>query len=227
MTLTDRKPNIQIKGIKEGLLVSIAEGEWAELQASLIEHIRENAGFFQGARVALEVGNHILHAAEMGALRDQLSENGISLWAVVSNSPLTEKTAQMLGLATRLSPPKPDRTIKPLNPPVDGESAIFVNRTLRSGFKVTFQGNVVVVGDVNPGAEVIASGSIVVWGRLRGVVHAGAEGNTKAIVCALDLSPMQLRIAEFVAVPPRRHGKPKPEIAHITNGQVVADPWES
>lgn len=227
MTLTDRKPTIQIKGIKEGLLVSLAEGDWAELQASLIQHIRENASFFQGARVALDVGNHILHAAEMGGLRDQLSENGINLWAVISNSPLTEKTAQVLGMATRLSPPKPERTIKPLNPPVDGENAIFVNRTLRSGFKVTFQGNVVVVGDVNPGAEVIASGSVVVWGRLRGVVHAGAEGNTKAIVCALDLSPMQLRIAEYVAVPPRRNGKPKPEIAHITNGQLVADPWES
>jgi len=227
MMLTDRKPSIQIKGIKEGLLVTLGEGEWSELQANLIQHIRENAGFFQGAKVALEVGNHILHAAEMGSLRDQLSENGISLWAVLSNSPSTEKTAQMLGIATRLSAPKPERVIRPQNMPVDGESAIFVHRTLRSGFKVIFQGNIVVIGDVNPGAEVIASGSIVVWGRLRGVAHAGAEGNSKAVVCALDLSPMQLRIADYVSVPPKRHGKPRPEIAHITNGQVVADPWES
>lgn len=217
---------VQIKGIKDGLLITLGEGEWPEIQKALIEHIRERAGFFQGAKIALDVGNQILHAAEMGNLRDQLSENGISLWAVLSNSPLTEKTAQMLGLATRLTKPNPERVIKPAQPAVDGENALFIHRTLRSGVKVEYQGHVVVMGDINPGAEVIASGSILVWGRLRGVVHAGAEGNETAVVCALDLTPMQLRIAKFVSVPPKRKGKPQPEIAHVTNGQVVADSWE-
>lgn len=224
--VTDRKLLIQIKGIKEGLLITLGEGEWPELEKALLEHINEQASFFQGAKVALDVGNHILHAVEMGGLRDRLSETGVSLWAILSNSPLTEKTAQVLGLATRLAAPKPDRVIKPSKPDMDGEAAIFIHRTLRSGFRVIYQGNVVVVGDVNPGAEIIAAGSVVVWGRLRGVVHAGAEGDEKALVCALDLAPMQLRIARLVAVPPKRKGKPQPEIAHIINNQVVADPWE-
>ena len=224
--VTERKLLIQIKGIKEGLLITLGEGEWPDLQKALLEHINEQAGFFQGAKVALDVGNHILHAAEMGGLRDQLSGTGVSLWAILSNSPLTEKTAQVLGLATRLAAPKPERIIRPTKPDLDGEAAIFIHRTLRSGFRVIYQGSVVVVGDVNPGAEIIAAGSVVIWGRLRGVVHAGAEGDEKAVVCALDLAPMQLRIAKYVAVPPKRKGKPQPEIVHIINNQVVADPWE-
>jgi septum site-determining protein MinC len=208
-------------------LVTLGEGEWSQLQAALLEHIQERAGFFQGARVALDVGNHILHAAEMGNLRDQLSGMGISLWAVLSNSPTTEQTAQVLGLATRIFTPRPDRTIKPVNAPhPDGEPAILVRRTLRSGMRISYQGNVIVMGDVNPGAEIIASGSVLVWGRLRGLVHAGAEGDEKAVVGALDLHPMQLRIASVVSVTPERHGKSHPEMVRIDNGQLVADPWD-
>jgi len=221
----DRQKIMQIKGIKDGLLVTLGEGDWPELELALLAHVEGKADFFKGARMALDVGNHILKAAEMGALRDRLSNKGISLWAVISNSPLTEQTAQMLGLATRISTPHPERAIRPLDTNLAGETAVFVKRTLRSGFKVTHRGHVVVVGDVNPGAEVIAGGSVVVWGRLRGVVHAGAEGDETAVVCALEMIPTQLRIAEFAAVPPQRSKKPEPEIARIQNGQVVAEPW--
>jgi septum site-determining protein MinC len=58
------------------------------------------------------------------------------------------------------------------------------------------------LGDVNPGAEIIAGGSVVVWGRLRGLVHAGAMGDDTAVICALDLNPTQLRIADQIAIPP-------------------------
>ena len=85
----------------------------------------------------------------------------------------------------------------------------------------------VVIGDVNPGAEIIAAGSVIVWGRLRGVVHAGSEGNEKAAVYALDLNPMQLRIAKYIAVPPSRKGKSSPEMAVISDGQVTAIHWET
>ncbi len=226
--MSEKRVNIQIKGVRDGLLVTLGEGEWNELQADLLSHIQERAAFFNGARVALEVGNNILHAAEMGNLRDRLSELGISLWAVLSNSPTTEQTAQVLGLATRIFTPRPERIVKSaasVHP--DGEAALFVHKTLRSGMRISYQGNVIVIGDVNPGAEIIASGSVIVWGRLRGVVHAGAEGNEKAIVGALDLHPMQLRIASIVSVTPERRGKTLPELAHIENGQVVADPWDT
>jgi septum site-determining protein MinC len=218
--------NIQIKGIREGIMVTLGEGAWSDLLESLLQQVNEQSNFFHGARLALDVGNITLHAAELGTLRDQLSEQGISLWAVLSNSPTTEQTAQVLGLATRLSTPKPERFVRALDTNLSGESSIMVHRTLRSGFKLTSPGHVTVIGDVNPGAEIIAGGSVVVWGKLRGVVHAGSEGNEQAEVCALDLAPTQLRIAGIIAVPPQKRGKPLPEIARIINGQVVAEPWD-
>jgi septum site-determining protein MinC len=223
--VNDRRQIMQIKGIKDGLLVTLGEGSWTDLEAAFLAQVEEKSSFFQGARVALDVGNHILRAAEMSALRDRLSGKGISLWAVISNSPVTEQTAQVLGLATRISTPRPERAIRPMDTNLEGENAIFVQRTLRSGFKVSHNGHVIVIGDVNPGAEIIAGGNVVVWGRLRGVVHAGADGNENALVCALDMMPTQLRIAGLVTTPPQRKGKAEPEVARIRNGQVVAEPW--
>lgn len=107
----------------------------------------------------------------------------------------------------------------------DGEPAILVRRTLRSGFSLKHSGHVIVIGDVNPGAEIIAGGNVLVWGRLRGVVHAGADGNEEAIVCAMDLSPTQLRIAGQIAITPQRRGKSQPEMARLQAGKVVAEPW--
>ena len=223
--MADGQGKLHIKGIRDGLLVTLGEGDWPDLQAALLSQIREQGSFYQGAKLALDVGNQILRAVDLGGLRDQLSDRGISLWAVISNSPTTEQTARVLGMATRLSNPKPDRPIRPLDTTLTGENAVLVQRTLRSGFKLVHQGHVVVIGDVNPGAEIIARGSVVVWGRLKGVVHAGADGDLGAIVCALELSPTQLRIATQFATTPQRKGKPQPEIAKIVNGQVVAEPW--
>lgn len=227
--MVNERRQMQIKGIKDGLLVTMGEGDWADLEVALLNHVEAKAGFFQGARVALDVGNHILRAAELGSLRDRLSSKGINLWAVLSNSPVTENTAQVLGLATRISTPRPERTIKPMDTNLAGENAVFVHRTLRSGYKISHHGHIIVLGDVNPGAEVIAGGSVIIWGRLRGVVHAGAEGDEKSVVCALEMDPTQLRIAGLVSVPVKRgifgRGKSDPEMVRIQNGALVVEPW--
>jgi len=217
---------VQIKGIRDGLLVSLGDAGWPVIHRALLERIEQQPAFFQGARLALDVGNQALKSAELTVLRDQLSERGIMLWAVVSNSPLTENTAQLLGLATRIhkaARPQELQTAKG----IDDETALWVNKTLRSGTRIEFAGHIVVFGDVNPGAEVIAGGSVIIWGRLRGVVHAGAQGNRQAVVCALDLSPTQLRVAEEIAVAPERSSKPQPEIVRIKDGQLQAEPWTS
>jgi septum site-determining protein MinC len=217
---------IEIKGIRDGLLVTMGEGPWPEVRNALLEHIQQQAQFLQGARLALDVGNHVLKAAELGQLRDALSGSGLALWAVLSNSPTTEQTAQTLGLATRLSRPKPVRVHDPAETRLHGgEPAVLVRRTLRSGFRLQHSGHIVVLGDVNPGAEIIAGGNVIVWGHLRGVVHAGAEGDENAVVCALDLSPTQLRIAGQIAITPQRRGKSHPEMARLKDGHVVAEMW--
>ncbi len=228
MTMSEIRTNIQIKGIKDGLLVTLGEGEWSDLEAGLLKQIDDQISFFKGARLTLDVGNAILHVVEMSILRDQLSERGVGLWAVLSNSPTTESTAQNLGLATRVSTPRPDRVVRTLDTNLtSGESGILLQRTLRSGFKVSFEGHVIVLGDVNPGAEIIAGGNVIVWGKLRGSVHAGAENDDHAVVCALDLAPMNLRIGKFTASLTVKSGKPLPTVARVKNGQIVAEPWDS
>lgn len=218
---------VQIKGIKDGLLVTIGEGEWTAVQSALLASIEEKASFFHGARLAMEVGNRVLHAAELGLLRDRLSDRGIALWAVMSASPVTEQTAQVLGLATRLSLPRPERTIRPLDTTLEGENSVFIQRTLRSGFKILSHGHVTVLGDVNPGAEVVAGGNVVVWGRVRGSIVAGADGNDQAVVCAMVLEPTQLRIANLVANLPFKKIPAQPVSAAIRNGIILVEPWKS
>jgi len=218
---------VQIKGIREGLLVTVGDGEWEQVHQTLLEQLDEQGVFLHGARLALDVGNHALKAVELGKLRSDISQHEMTLWAVLSNSPITEQTAQTLGLATRIGKPQPEYPAARAETLLHtGEDAILVQRTLRSGISLNHAGHVVVLGDVNPGAEVIASGNILVWGRLRGMAHAGAEGNELAIVCALDLSPTQLRIAGHIAMTPQRRGKPQPEMARLDSGQVVAENWD-
>jgi len=219
------RSKVQIKGIREGLLVTLSEGEWSEVHQSLLDKIEDQGDFLRGAKMILDVENHVLNAATMGKLRDELSEKGVSLWAVLSNSPKTELTAQTMGLATRIHQAHPNSDTRPVDSSVDGEGAILIRRTLRSGNNVAFQGHVVVIGDVNPGAEIVADGDVIVWGRLRGMVHAGADGDDEAVVCALDLAPTQLRIADKIAIPPQERGESKPEIAIVHGDQVIAKPW--
>jgi len=219
---------MKIKGIKDGILITLDDQEWQDSKLALIEKISEKQAFFQGARLVIDVGNRLLSAKDLGEVRDNLFGQGVMLSGVLSKSMVTQTAAKNLGLITKLDNPelKPGSKIKPLDSVLSGEAALFVHRTMRSGYKIAYLGHVVVLGDVNPGAEIIASGCVVVWGRLRGTVHAGAEGDHNAIVCALDLSPMQLRIASKIAITPQDQELPKPEIARIVKDQIIAEPWQ-
>lgn len=216
----------QIKGIREGLLIVVGPGDWSAFQQQLTETITQNCKFFEGARLAIDVGSRTISASETGKLRDVLADLGATLWAVLSKSPETLETARMLGLATQISLQKSDNLESPNEPvSIPGENAMMVQRTIRSGMKIFSTGHVIIMGDINPGGEVIACGSIIIWGRCRGVVHAGAQGNVSAVISALDLSPTQLRIADCIAISPKRKGKPQPETASIVDERVVAESW--
>ena len=218
---------IQIKGLRDGLLITVGNGEWAAIEPALLEQIHTQGDFFQGARIALDVGPQVLKVNELVSLRDKLSEQGISLWAVLSESPTTEKTAQLLGLATRISKPRPEETRQFSVEDLGDETALFIGKTLRSGTRIEFPGHIVVFGDVNPGAEVVAEGNVIVWGRVRGMIHAGAQGDTSAFICALDLSPTQLRIADEVSAMLEPQDNPRPEVASLNkDGKLQSVPWQ-
>jgi septum site-determining protein MinC len=223
---------IAIKGIKDGLLVTVnGGGAWAETAPALMTRIDQSADFFRGAKLSLDVGPRAINAADLGQLRDTLSERNVSLVAVLSESVATTRAAQALGLKIALATAPPPSVQARIDAEADPEElredAVLVRRTMRSGRSVRHAGNVVVLGDVNPGAEIMASGDVIVWGRLRGVVHAGAEGDTSAVVCALDLAPTQLRIAGHIAVSPPQKGQPIPEMARVKDGQIVAERWKA
>jgi septum site-determining protein MinC len=224
--MTETNLPIQIKGLRDGLLVTLDDAPWQEQRVAFLAQVDSQQAFFKGARLALDVASQVLNVHDLSELRDQLSERGIHLWAVLSESPTTEKTAQLLGLATRISKPRPEESRRFAVEDLGEETALFLNRTLRSGTRIEFSGHVVVLGDVNPGAEIIAEGNIIIWGRLRGMVHAGSKGNTAAVICALDLSPTQLRIAEETSAVLKPQQSPRPEMARINqNGKLQAEFW--
>lgn len=102
----------------------------------------------------------------------------------------------------------------------------FLRKTIRSGQSVNYPGNVVIVGDVNPGAEIYAAGNIIVLGTLRGLVHAGTNGNEKAIIAAVKLQPQILQIGNIVTRSPEDEVKPiYPEVAKIKNGNIIVEPY--
>jgi septum site-determining protein MinC len=110
-------------------------------------------------------------------------------------------------------------------PPVP--QVLYLRQTLRSGQTVSHKGHLVIVGDVNPGAELMAEGDITVWGALRGIAHAGIGGNITAEIRALKLQPVQIRIAHAIARSPDRPNikfasqkGAGPETARMIDGKI-------
>lgn len=220
--------SLPIKGVRDSLLVTLPAQPTEMALERLLGTIEQQAGFLKGAQLALETHQHELSAAQLSRLRDQMADRDITLVAVLAEHEHTQQAAADLGLASNLD--YGDEETESSQPAYDtqlpGQEAVLVERTLRSGNFIQHSGHVIVLGDVNPGAQVIAGGNIIIWGRLRGVAHAGASGDEEALVCALDLAPTQLRIGSHIALSPERQGEPKPEIARVRQGQIVAEPWD-
>ena len=109
------------------------------------------------------------------------------------------------------------------------ERAFYFRGTVRSGQTLEFPGNLVILGDVNAGAYIIASGDIIVAGRLYGVVHAGAEGEERAVVIGANFRPSQLRIAQYIGRSPDERPRsqtkrPQTEKAYVKDGAIVIEP---
>jgi septum site-determining protein MinC len=221
---------INIKGTSDGLIITLGAGAWQGLLDELDQRLGEKASFFKGGRVGLAVGSRQLTRPELEQIGQILSRHKVTLWAVEGESPNTQEAAAQLGLEIGLGTPVRPPAVTPTAAPLSQGEAILVQRTLRSGQVLHHPGHVVVIGDVNPGAEIRAGGSVVVWGRLRGTVHAGAgEGQGEhALVCALQLSPTQLRIGDYITRSPTDDTEHDvvPEMASVQAGQIVAEPWK-
>lgn len=214
-----------IKGLKDGLLIQLPDGEWEAVQSGLLDILDTQAAFFRGADVTLDLQSFELGVIALSELRELFLEHDITLHAVQTDHKPTTLAAADLGIKVIHSD---DNLKEPdFESELPGDPAVLLRRTVRSGQTIHHPGHIVVLGDINPGAEIIAGGNIVVWGRVRGTVHAGAMGDENAVVCALDLSPTQLRIADKIAISPERKGRPRPEMAVLRDQQLVAEIWKS
>ena len=232
---------LTLKGTQQGIVLRPLSDAWDDVLRGLENALQDAEAFFRGGRLIVEMGHQELTKEKLVSLRAILDRYDMELWAVLSDNENSIHTARTHGLRTRLPgetvnllpkepavPATPDAT-PPSGARTDvGERAMVVQRTLRSGQSIKYPGHVILVGDVNPGAEIIAGGHIIVWGKMRGLAHAGALGDAEALICAIELTPAQLRIAGYFGRPPEgRRRKLVPETARVSEGAIVVEPWHT
>jgi len=237
---------LQIKGTKSGLLLHLNERPLSAAVSQLRDRLLAQPGFYQGSRAVLMLGSLPAESAELAAIIATLEQFGIVADGAVCDTDEVARLAKSAGLrlvgASIAASPRArdDRTEHKASERGSAERAskkarngqateagetLYHKGTVRSGQNISSRGNIVIIGDVNAGGELVAAGDIVVWGALRGMAHAGAEGDETAKVFALRLEPMQLRIATKVAVAPdeRRKKSASPEIARLREGGIVTE----
>lgn len=236
---------INLRGRSDGVVIEVGRQPWPEILSGLTERLNQSASFFYHSSVALDTGTRPVTEGELSQVARVLSEHAMTLGLVRTASERTFQAALAIGMAATLEAPdgstmaEASRAGSNLAPKPGEEAGYFVFRGyLRSGHRLQRTEHILVLGDINPGAEVISDGDVMVWGRLRGVVHAGAQGNRRALVAALDLEPTQLRIADlFVQGADPKPGQPgrffwrrsqhkRPEIARWIQGQIVVEEWD-
>jgi septum site-determining protein MinC len=220
------KLQIQLKhedGVVKLILPTEAEtpasASWNDLWEQLQQRLQAGKRFWQPLAVVHLIANdRLLDARQLQGINDALTDAGLQLQLVATSRRQTAVAAATAGYSVTQK-----AAITPLISAATNDSTpilaepIYLQMTVRSGMDIRHQGNVIIMGDVNPGGEIFAAGDIIVWGRLRGIAHAGYPNNPQCLIMALQMEPTQLRIADRVArapeTPPPQF---EPEIAYVT-----------
>ena len=216
-----------LKGSRSGLLMTLEpEFAWPHVLEVLAASLADSPTFFHGSVLSLDTRRRPLEPQEIEELQALLAPYEMTFKEVGSDE-MNDPRVLPSGAARAVtfSDTTPTLAIRAS----DVTNTLFTRRTIRSGQRLRYESSVVIIGDVNPGAEVIAGGDVVVWGTLRGTVHAGYPGNEEAVVCALALAPVQLRIGTLASRSPEDGGLAPllPEVASVKNGQIVVESWNA
>lgn len=190
---------------------------WVELWQQFKQLLMGQERFWQpNTPVHLVSDDRLLDTRQISAIAEALAEVQLQLKWVHTRRRQTAVVAATAGYSveqiTAASPLLPNS-----EPATAMEEPLYIQMTLRSGAEIRHNGTVVVVGDLNPGSSIIAEGDILVWGRLRGVAHAGCKGNAKCLIMALQMEPTQIRIADYVARAPETPlAQYFPEVAYVS-----------
>ena len=192
---------------------------WSETWQELKHLLQTKEQSWQvGTKVCLVAKDRLLDARQLQTITETLDDVKLSLSTVSTNRRQTAVAAATSGYSVE------QNSARPLVEQADGETAspmlaepLYLQSTVRSGVEIRHPGTIVILGDLNPGGKAIAAGDILVWGRLRGIAHAGAQGNLQCRITALKMEFTQLRIADAVARPPKlRPRRLSPELAFVT-----------
>ena len=195
-------------------------------QQHWLDALPERIQAVEDARVVVDCGDWRLSCSELRQLIDTLEGSGACIAQIIGENAETIVSAASLGLSAH--PRRPVST-SPFEERTGCDAVetrlLFHQGTLRSGDHLQSKGDVLQFGDVNPGARISATGHVMVWGRLRGIAHAGKEGDANARIVALQLRPLQLRIADAVARGPDEIPSPGlVEQARLCNGEILIEP---
>ena len=200
---------------KEGSTISYA---WSELIQQLQQRLNGEARSWKpNTSVRILTGDRLLDSSQFQDLATVLAQANLRIKRIYTSRRQTAIAGATLGYSIEQTQTNPTLTTRVGEDGTNIADPLYLQMTLRSGTEIRHDGSVIVMGDMNPGSNVIADGDILVWGKLRGTVHAGANGNAGAIVMATQMQPSQIRIADFVARGPS--GVPTqffPEVAYVT-----------
>jgi septum site-determining protein MinC len=237
--LTDSNPNesavsgyrvndntqVQLKS-KEGRLllilppesqVSASELSWSDIWQQIRQRLNAGDRFrVSNTPVHLMAQDRLVDARQLQELAEALNEVQLRLMSVSTSRRQTAIAAVTSGYSVDQLQPVTSLSTEPEATATPQADALYLETTVRSGVEIRHPGTVIILGDVNPGGIVIADGDIIIWGRLRGIAHAGAGGNQECLIMALQMEPTQLRIADAVARAPEKLPMQfSPEVAHI------------
>lgn len=231
---------VTIKGNARGLTVILDENaDYQTIKEALTKKFSESAKFLGNASMAVEFTGYKLDENQEKELVGIISDNSdIKVVYISDNCTQTKERyekALMIDAAgnshVTVRQPQVQNAEPAAQDTHDGKSGEFFKGNVRSGESMFFEGSAVIIGNVNPGAEVIANGNVLIMGSLKGTVTAGANGERGSYVIALDMDPLQIRIADIIARSPDRPKKIRKkeskqiQIAYIINDNICIEPF--
>lgn len=222
-----QKGPVEFKGKLNGLYLNLDPNErFDAIMAHLTQLLTDRATFYQGSRIVGIKGqslNYKQKAAIEALIGDTFGIEVESLETPLESEKKVIPPKEEMPIETQPQPQAQPEVAPPLQKENRQSDTHFFFGTMRSGKSIHYPGHVVVIGDVNPGAEIVAEGNIIVMGRVLGFIHAGSAGNDQAVVIGSLLKPTQIRIAKYISVPPSDDETihtTVPERAIVSNGVI-------
>jgi septum site-determining protein MinC len=195
-----------------------SEVSWSEIWQQMKLRLKGGDRFrLPNTPVHLVARDRLLDTRQLQELAESLNEVKLQLKSVSTSRRQTAIAAVSSGYSVEQLQPESTLNLASATAAQPLADALYLQMTVRSGHLIRHPGSVIILGDLNPGGIVVADGDILVWGRLRGIAHAGAGGNRECLIMAVQMEPTQLRIADAVARAPEKSPLQfYPEVAHIT-----------